>query len=394
MIRNRLRNMVASLAVTRPHPWLVSFPAAFLGSCSGRAPIAGALAASSIGGLVALNAYLQARIVALVLAATLLIDPAGLERSTALWLTFALALFASLAPRRWASAMMSGPRWTWHLTTLTATCSICLILLYPTWIATALAMASCFYMGGTVTRSIAKIDARLLSWGDEGLVAVTRDLLLGRVTSGMLHDLAQPLNVISMANGNMGYIAENLAIEEEERKQLLDRVARISQHTQSAANILSLFRWFGRDGNDVSAQLTVRSALERAVAATRSNVRHHDVAVEIKGDGLEYFLPTRHGHLELIAVAILLCAFGSFIAPDGTKKKGKVFLQATTSPAHVIITLRCTDAEGRAVQGKAMDHATAWLVDQVAYEASGDLRPILRDGVRERFVIRLGRDDI
>ena len=394
MTRNRLRNLVASLADIKPHPWLVSFPAALFGACSGQAPIAGALAASSIGALVALNASLQSRIVALVLAATLLINPTSFDRPTTLWLTLALALFASLAPRKWASAMMNGPRWTWHLATLTATFSICAVVLYPTWIATALAMASCFYIGGIVTRTIARNDARLLSWGDEGLVAVTRDLLLGRVTSGMLHDLAQPLNVISMANGNMGYIAEHLAIDEEERRQLLDRVERISQHTQSAANILSLFRWFGRDGNDVSAQLTVRSALERAIAATRSNVRHHDVAVELKGEGLEYLLPSRHGYLEMIAVAILLCAFGSFIAPDGTKKKGKVFLQAALSPAHVVITLRCTDTDGHAVQGRAMDHATAWLVDQVAYEASGDLRPILREGVAERFVIRLGRDDI
>lgn len=376
----------------RPHPWSVMLCAGLLGLCSGHVQVAGVFASAAIGALFAFNAPLQSGL----LVFGLLLGPllhSQLDRSLAYWLVVGEAALTALAPRQWASRMLTLPRWSWQLLVMLAAASICAMLLDYGAAPTALSELTCFYLGANVTRQMAMSDARLLVWGDEGLVAVTRDLLLGRITSGMLHDLAQPLNVISMANGNMGYIAEHLAIDEEERRQLLERVARISQHTQSAAAILSLFRWFGRDGSDDPSELTARSALERAVAATRSNVRHHDVAVELKGNGLDYLLPVRHGMLEMMAVAALLCGFASFIAADGTKKRGKVLLQATLSPAHLVISVQCTDAAGRAMPGKAMDHATTWLVEQVAQEASGNFRSILREGDPERFIIRLRCDE-
>jgi signal transduction histidine kinase len=367
--------------------------AAVLGICSAQAPIAGVFASAALGALYALNAPLQTRALAAVLVAGLALGPAQ-GGSLASWLLLAQAAATALAPRRWASRMLHLPRWTWQILAMVAAASICAMLLGYGAVPTVLALLTGFYLGVNITRHLAMTEARLRFWGDEDLVAVTRDLLLGRVTSGMLHDLAQPLNVIAMANGNMGYVAENLAIPEEERQQLLERVERIANHTQNAAAILGLFRWFGRDGSDDPVQLTVRSALERAVAATRSNVRHHDVAVTLQGNGLDYLLPGRHGSLEMIAVAALLCAFASFVAPDGTKKRGKVLLHAALSPAHVVVSVQCTDAEGHAMPGQAMDVATAWLVEQVAHQASGDFRPLLRDTTPERFVIRLGRDDI
>jgi signal transduction histidine kinase len=354
--------------------------------------IAGIFAAAAVGSLLALNARLQSRILVLVLLAALVVNP---ERNGSLsyWLVLAQATIPAFASRPSTWRILDAPRWTWQALVIVEAAGICAMLLGYGPIPTTVALLASFYLGANITRHVAMTNARLLVWGDEGLVAVTRDLLLGRVTSGMLHDLAQPLNVISMANGNLGYIAEHLEIEDEERRQLLERIERIAHHTQGAAAILSLFRWFGRDGSDDPAELTVRSALERAVAATRSNVRHHDVAVELQGNGLDYLLPTRHGSLEMIAVAALLCAFGSFIAPDGTKRRGKVLLHATLSPAHVLLSVQCADLDGHAIPGKHMDHATVWLVEQVAHEASGDFRPILRHDRTERFRIRLGRDD-
>jgi signal transduction histidine kinase len=357
------------------------------------APAAGVFAALAIGALFALNAPVQSRMLVVVLAMGVLLDLEG-RGSPAYWLLVPGALLTAFAPRAWAARILHAPRWTWQPLAVVCVVSTSAVLLGFGMLPTLIAVLASFYLGANVTREMAMADARLLVWGDEGLIAVTRDLLLGRVTSGMLHDLAQPLNVISMANGNMGHIAENLAIDEGERRLLLERIERIAQHTQGAAAILSLFRWFGRDGSDDPADLTVRSALERAVAATRSNVRHHDVAVELQGNGQDYLLPTRHGSLEMIAVAALLCAFASFIAPDGTKRRGTVLLHASLSPAHVIVSVQCRDTDGHAIPGRRMDHATAWLVGQVAHEASGDFRSIRRGSKPERFMIRLGRDDI
>lgn len=376
----------------RTQPLALMFAALAFGLCSMKAPGGGLLAAGAIGALFTINARNQSRLLALVLAAFLAL-PAAREVST-YWMTLALMLLAGFAPAAVRSWLLHLPRSSWQFALVITTPCACGMFLGWGPVATVLGMSGAFYLGINIARHMARADARLLAWGDGGLVVVTRDLLLGRVTSGMLHDLAQPLNVISMANGNMGYIIDHLAIGEEERRQLLERIERISHHTQAAALILSLFRWFGRDGSDEPAALTVRSALERAVAATRSNVRHNGVDVELQGNALEYLLPTRHGALEMMAVAALLCAFATYLAPDGTKKRGKVLLHASLSPAHVVVSLQCIDTEGQPVVGKPMDYATAWLVEQVAHEAGGDFRCLVRESRQERFLIRLGRDDL
>jgi signal transduction histidine kinase len=376
----------------RAQPLALMFAALAFGLCSMKAPGGGLLAAGAIGALFTINARNQARLLAIVMAAFLLLPTA--RAVPTYWTTLGLMLLAGFAPAAMRSALLHLPRSSWQLALVLTTPCACGMFLGLGPVPTVLGMSGAFYLGINIARHMARADARLLAWGDDGLVVVTRDLLLGRVTSGMLHDLAQPLNVISMANGNMGYIIDHLAIGDEERRQLLERIERISHHTQAAATILSLFRWFGRDGSDDLTGLTVRSALERAVTATRSNVRHNGVTVELQGNALEYLLPTRHGALEIMAVAALLCAFASYLTPDGTKKRGRVLLHASLSPAHVVVSMQCVDTEDLPVAGKQMDYATAWLVEQVAHEAGGDFRCLVRDSRPERFLIRLGRDDL
>jgi signal transduction histidine kinase len=333
-----------ALRLARRKRWLLTQPLALMlaaftcAVCAIMAPGGGLLAAGAMGALFTINAKNQTRLLGLVLV-PLLAMPVARE-APAFWMALALMLFAGFAPAAVRAALINLPRSSWQLALVLTTPCACAMLLGWGWIPAVPAMLGSFYLGINIARHVARADARLLAWGDDGLAAVTRDLLLGRVTSGMLHDLAQPLNVISMANGNMGYIVDHLAIGDEERRQLLERIERIGHHTQAAALILSLFRWFGRDGSDDPAALTVRTALERAVAATRSNVRHHGVAVELQGDGLDYQLPVRHGALEIMAVAALLCAFSSFLAADGSKKRGKVLLAATSSSAWNVPTAR------------------------------------------------------
>lgn len=376
----------------RPHPWVSLACILIIGLCTALHPLAAIIAAVPLGGLAALHARLHLTLAAMVLTAGLLVLPGGVQ-SIACWLLAGDALLLTLMPRSWMAAVIRLPRLLWLVAALVSACGISAVLLGWGSVPAALAILAATYQGATLSRQLAMSDARLLSWGDEGLATVTRDLLLGRVTSGMLHDLAQPLNVISMANGNMSYIVDHLEISDDERRHLVDRIERIATHTQSAAAILSLFRWFGRDGSDEPAALSVRSALERAIAATRSNVRHHGVAVELQGSGLDYPLPARHGALEMMAVGALLCAFASFIDADGAKRQGKVLLHAALSPAHVVVSVQCVDIDGRPISGRVMDDATNWLLEQVAHEASGDFHAFARDSQPERFLVRLGRDD-
>ncbi|MEE4451579.1 hypothetical protein [Novosphingobium resinovorum] len=367
-----------------------------LGLSAPHAPGAGVIAAASAGALFILHRSMLTLGTALLLGAGSLVEPEVLQ-SPFYWMDLALLTSALLVPRRLAPALLQAPRWSWPAAMVLGALCLSLYSFLGDTIGIALALGatlSAAFIGAGIARHLAVVDARLLAWGDGGMVEVTRDLLLGRITSGMLHDLAQPLNVISMANANMEYILSHLDIDEESRQQVQERVRRIATHTEGAAHILSLFRWFGRDGRDGDGALTVRSALECAIATTKSNVRHHGVAVHLRGNALDHLVPAQYGALQMMAVAALLSAFGSFLGRDGSKLRGEVQLHASITPAHVVITVECIDEQRRPMPGRRIDEATLWLVEQVALDADGEFRCLVRGRQPVRFVIRLGRDDI
>lgn len=381
---------------SRLYPIVIAFGAVIFGFAIPHAPETSMAAALAVGALLVLNGRIKLALVALVLGINLLVN-ANAQHSAASWALMVLVTAAPFMPARLLPALLQPPRWTWVLVlALVIVCRAAALMANASTatLITIVGMPFAAYLGCGLARHLAMGDARLLSWGEDGLVPVTRDLLLGRVTSGMLHDLAQPLNVISMANGNMGYIIDQLDIDPQAKANLADRIARIATHTEGAAHILGLFRGFGRDGGGDLSQLKVRNALERALAATKSNVRHHGVAVNLSGDGLEHPVPAHHGALEMMAVAALLNAFSAFLRPDGTKRKGEVRIMARLGPAFVSITVQCFDETGQPLAGPMLDHATLWLVEQVAVSASGDFRCDHRAAKGTRFLIRLGRDDI
>ncbi|WP_148274807.1 hypothetical protein [Novosphingobium sp. PP1Y] len=394
-----LSNARRSISADRSSQLLVAglaICALVLGLTTLAAP-ASAIPGAGIAGAISL---LRGRGVALIGAGAMLIALPLLsswEAGPGFWVLFLFMLCAGLLPARFAPVLLRIPGRVWIFAATVCTVCFSLNLLLPGIAGVTAMLVGAFcaaFIGAGLARHLAMLDARVLAWGEDGLMVVTRDLLLGRITSGMLHDLSQPLNVISMANGNLSYIVEHLDIADPERTQLLERIRRISDHTEGTAAILNLFRWFGREGNPAQGQLNVRSALERAVAGTKSNVYHHDVQVTLRGNALDHLVPGQHHALEIMAVAALLSAFGAFGKAGGERKSGAVVLSAEMSPAHVIIRVQCVDEAGMSLAKKSLDHATLWLVEQIAFEINGDFRCLGRGRDTTQYLIRLARDDI
>lgn len=354
------------------------------------------LAAAAIGGLFILYRANFAIGVAMILIGGLIVLPDA-RTSLPYWVCLVLSVAAAALPRSVAPALLQAPRWSWPGALILGSIALSARFTFAGFVDDAMMVIACLtatFIGAGITRHLAAVDAKLLAWGEGGMVQVTRDLLLGRITSGMLHDLAQPLNVISMANGNMEYLIAHLDIDEESRQQLQERVQRIATHTEGAAHILSLFRWFGRDAEDGRhGPLTVHGALECAVAATRSNVRHHGVAVHLQGDALDQNVPEQYGALEMMAVAALLSAFGGYLGLDGLKQRGDVVLDAVLTPADIMITVECVDADGYPVASRRIDEATLWLIEQLGREASCTFRCVASEGKAARFRICLSRHE-
>src|SRR5690606_1497288 len=122
------------------------------------------------------------------------------------WVLLALLAVAALLSRHPAMLIARLPTAALAMGLITAAAGMCLALLYQgPGLARAVVIASLCAAGAGAgwlhhnRRGIAASDGA----GADDLEALTRDLLLGRMTVGMVHDLAQPLNVIVMAAGNL-----------------------------------------------------------------------------------------------------------------------------------------------------------------------------------------------
>lgn len=201
---------------------------------------------------------------------------------------------------------------------------------------------------------------------------LARNLLLGHMATGMLHDLAGPLNVIAMASGNLDYIVKQAQIDPESRQQLEDRIRRIAGQTEEAAAILMLFRHFGRDSQTDAPPVTIRAVLERALAATRSSLSHPGVGAELTGEALDYPVHRERGRLEMIAAAALLTGFAAYRQPE-EKRRGTVVLHAAQGRGDkVAIAMLCLDETGEPLAQPPLSSTMRWLLGQFTQEGTID----------------------
>lgn len=215
------------------------------------------------------------------------------------------------------------------------------------------------------------------AWSQANMRTVARDLLLGRITTGMIHDLAQPINVVSMANGNLSYLLARTD-GNDHRDLIEERVQRIAAQTDRAANLLHNFRSFGREnamGDDV---LTVRDALERTRVATISNVRHGGVAIDLRGDALDCICTLHVGILQMAVSAALLTAFASFSGPDDERREGTVIVDANLAGDEIVLTVSAIGADEAEVGFDRLEPILGMLLAEILAGVSGRLEPLTR----------------
>ena len=372
-------------------PRVVALCVLMLGLIAGMAPAAAIPGAAGAGVLLALGRRRLALAAGLGMLPALYFWPQTWT-AAGYWVLLALLAVAALLSRHPAMLFPRLPTAALAMGLIAAAAGMCLALLYQgPWLAPAVVIASLCAAGAGAGWLYHSRRGIAVSDGAEAddLEALTRDLLLGRMTVGMVHDLAQPLNVIVMAAGNLGYLIERAGIDADSRKQLLDRSVRISSQTEGAAAILALFRHFGRERQEDGR--TIRSALERAIAATRSTHRHPGITIELTGEALDYPVHRFHDRLEMIVAAALLGGFGAYLPPDGKKRDGTLILRAVPQSSGVEIVLVCADEMGEPIMGYGLDPTMHGLVKRLANGAGGQFHGPSSGDPFSQFTIRLTR---
>jgi signal transduction histidine kinase len=358
-------------------------------------PVAAMLVAASAGAVVGLGNRLWMAIAGLALigwAAShgfAVFDPAG-------WATSAGLLAAAALPRG-----LSSPRLpVMVLAVLPLVAAVAALVA----VHAGPAIAAAFVVAGAAAAGLAGLLAVRAITGagaagspfDSGtavqLSAMARYLLVGRVTGGMCHELSQSLNVITMANGNLGYIVDQADIAPHERAQLAARIERIATHSDIAARTLGLLRWFGRDGSRDHGTMSVGSALERAITVTHPVARSAGLTVELRGDALDYPALIRHGTVEMIAVAALLDLFGSLSKDeDDDGAANRVVLDASHKADDIIVTLLCEQLPRERPARTDIDRATFELASGFARQCGGAFTRVSRRNDPVQLAIRLNR---
>ena len=212
------------------------------------------------------------------------------------------------------------------------------------------------------------------AWSSANIMQLARELLLGRITTGMIHDMAQPINVVAMANSNLAYLVDQMPAEGGQLPLIRERVDRIAEQADRAAHLLQDFRSFGRQTSGEADDMTVRAVLERAWTTTRSNVRHGGVSVDLGGDALDCVIPAGNGALQIMVAGALLGAFRSFHGPMGEKINGAVVLHSRIRKNMILIAVYCSDEADAARFDCSLDPVSLWLLGEIAREAGGHLQ--------------------
>lgn len=216
-------------------------------------------------------------------------------------------------------------------------------------------------------------------------------LLVGRITGGLFHELSQSLNVIMMANSNLGYIVNKLDIGSRDREELVTRVDRITAHSDAAAVTLGLLRWFGRDGSRDQGPMSLGDALQRAIAVTHPDARAAGLAIELRGDALDYPALVRHGTVEMIAVAALLDLLGGLPKTATNESESCVVIDASHADGGIVVSLLCEQLPSDPNNRSDIDRVTFDLANGFARECGGSLTRISRRNDPVQLAIMLNR---
>lgn len=172
----------------------------------------------------------------------------------------------------------------------------------------------------------------------DDLVQVDRLAEIGRIASGVAHEINNPLAVISEASGWMKeVIADSKGLNPENRQELDETVTKIGAQTRRCRDITHKLLGFARGSSTSKTQFDINELLQETVGFLKPELKH--TAIEIDFDFIEkpLFVNSDPKLLEQIFVNFITNAIHAVLQKEQDKGRIGIRTQVVDSAAEVSI---------------------------------------------------------
>src|SRR5690606_29957839 len=112
----------------------------------------------------------------------------------------------------------------------------------------------------------------------EQLVQTAKLATLGELTTGIAHELNNPLNNIGLYIGN---VVDQIQLKAADEDRVLDELTKAQNQVGKAAEIISHLRTFGRAAMAHRELVSVNSVVNSAVELVHEQLRLREIATEV-----------------------------------------------------------------------------------------------------------------
>jgi C4-dicarboxylate-specific signal transduction histidine kinase len=113
----------------------------------------------------------------------------------------------------------------------------------------------------------------------EQLVQAGKLATLGELTTGVAHELNNPLNNIGLFVGN---IIDRITVGEDDAERIVEDLERVVEQVQKATEIITHLRTFGRAAPVTVESVAVQAVVDRALSLVQEQLRLRQIGVELE----------------------------------------------------------------------------------------------------------------
>ena len=191
---------------------------------------------------------------------------------------------------------------------------------------------------GDLRETTAEIQRREQELRDkqEQLVQAGKMATLGELTTGVAHELNNPLNNIGLFVGN---VIDHVRAKRIDEERILHDLGRVMEQVKKATEIISHLRTFGRAAPVSIERVSMRDVIERSLSLMHEQLRLREIDVRLEADrGPEPAVQGNSIQLEQVVINLLTNARDA-LASAATKK---IEIECGVSGSVVTLVVRDT----------------------------------------------------